>query len=72
MRTLAQYVLHDVVHHLYDVTGQQDAAAIIAPVFPRLSRGAIRSARQRCSSSVQLAEHGIQVVAALQQVVRRR
>ena len=32
MRTLAQYFLHDVVHHLYDVTGQQDAAAIIAPV----------------------------------------
>ena len=29
--TLAQYFLHDVVHHLYDVTGQQDAAAIIAP-----------------------------------------
>ncbi|WP_344806358.1 DinB family protein [Microlunatus ginsengisoli] len=31
VETLAQYFLHDVVHHLYDVTGQQDAAAIIAP-----------------------------------------
>jgi hypothetical protein len=29
--TFAQYFLHDVIHHLYDVTGQQDAAAIIAP-----------------------------------------
>ena len=24
--TLLQYMLHDVVHHLWDVTGQQDAA----------------------------------------------
>lgn len=24
VRTLAQYFLHDVVHHLWDVTGQQD------------------------------------------------
>jgi hypothetical protein len=31
VRTFAQYVLHDVIHHLYDVTGQQEAAAIIAP-----------------------------------------
>ena len=23
--TFAQYFLHDVVHHLWDVTGQQDA-----------------------------------------------
>ncbi|HET9649199.1 MAG TPA: DinB family protein [Microlunatus sp.] len=29
--TFAQYVLHDVIHHLYDVTGQQDAASVIAP-----------------------------------------
>lgn len=28
--SFAQYFLHDVIHHLYDVTGQQDAAAIIA------------------------------------------
>ena len=27
VRTLAQYLLHDVVHHLWDVTGQQDGAA---------------------------------------------
>jgi hypothetical protein len=26
VRTLGQYFLHDVVHHLWDVTGQQDAA----------------------------------------------
>lgn len=25
--TLSQYLLHDVIHHLWDVTGQQDAAA---------------------------------------------
>jgi hypothetical protein len=25
--TLVQYFLHDVIHHLWDVTGQQDAAA---------------------------------------------
>ena len=25
--SLAQYILHDVVHHLWDVTGQQDGAA---------------------------------------------
>ena len=25
--TLSQYMLHDVIHHLWDVTGQQDAAA---------------------------------------------
>lgn len=25
VRTLLQYVLHDVIHHLWDVTGQQDA-----------------------------------------------
>ncbi|MFT4165743.1 MAG: maleylpyruvate isomerase N-terminal domain-containing protein [Microlunatus sp.] len=25
--TLSQYMLHDVVHHLWDVTGQQDAGA---------------------------------------------
>jgi hypothetical protein len=25
--TFGQYFLHDVVHHLWDVTGQQDAAA---------------------------------------------
>jgi hypothetical protein len=25
--TLLQYFLHDVVHHLWDVTGQQDGAA---------------------------------------------
>ena len=31
VETLAQYFLHDVVHHLYDVTGQQDAAAVLAP-----------------------------------------
>jgi hypothetical protein len=31
VRTLAQYFLHDVIHHLYDVTGQQDAASIIVP-----------------------------------------
>jgi len=31
VQTIAQYFLHDVVHHLYDVTGQQDAAAILAP-----------------------------------------
>jgi hypothetical protein len=24
--TLIQYFLHDVIHHLWDVTGQQDAA----------------------------------------------
>ena len=28
--TLAQYFLHDVVHHLWDVTGQPDAAASLA------------------------------------------
>lgn len=27
VETLLQYVLHDVVHHLWDVTGQQDAAS---------------------------------------------
>ena len=27
VETLLQYVLHDVVHHLWDVTGQQDGAA---------------------------------------------
>jgi DinB superfamily len=27
VKTLAQYFLHDVVHHLWDVTGQQDAVA---------------------------------------------
>lgn len=25
--TLSQYLLHDVIHHLWDITGQQDAAA---------------------------------------------
>ena len=25
--TFLQYFLHDVIHHLWDVTGQQDAAA---------------------------------------------
>ena len=25
--TLCQYFLHDVIHHLWDVTGQQDGAA---------------------------------------------
>ena len=30
--TLLQYFLHDVVHHLWDVTGQQDGAASITPV----------------------------------------
>src|SRR4051812_10054738 len=29
VRTFAQYFLHDVIHHLYDVTGQQDAAATL-------------------------------------------
>ena len=28
--TLLQYFLHDVIHHLWDVTGQQDAAASLA------------------------------------------
>ena len=28
--TLVQYFLHDVIHHLWDVTGQQDAAASLA------------------------------------------
>jgi len=28
--TLIQYFLHDVIHHLWDVTGQQDAAASLA------------------------------------------
>jgi hypothetical protein len=28
--TLLQYFLHDVVHHLWDVTGQQDAAASLS------------------------------------------
>jgi hypothetical protein len=28
--TLLQYFLHDVVHHLWDVTGQQDATASLA------------------------------------------
>ena len=28
--TLLQYFLHDVVHHLWDVTGQSDAAASLA------------------------------------------
>jgi DinB superfamily len=27
--SFAQYFLHDIIHHLYDVTGQQDAASII-------------------------------------------
>ena len=27
VETFLQYVLHDVVHHLWDVTGQQDGAA---------------------------------------------
>jgi hypothetical protein len=27
--TLSQYVLHDVIHHLWDVTGQQDATATL-------------------------------------------
>jgi hypothetical protein len=27
VRTLLQYFLHDVIHHLWDVTGQQDGAA---------------------------------------------
>ena len=27
VETLLQYVLHDVVHHLWDVTGQEDAAS---------------------------------------------
>jgi hypothetical protein len=27
--TLSQYFLHDVVHHLWDVTGQQDGAATL-------------------------------------------
>ena len=30
MATLLQYFLHDVVHHLWDVTGQQDATASLA------------------------------------------
>jgi hypothetical protein len=28
--TLLQYFLHDVVHHLWDITGQQDAVASLA------------------------------------------
>lgn len=32
--TLLQYFLHDVVHHLWDVTGQQDGAASITPLDP--------------------------------------
>jgi len=28
--TFIQYFLHDVIHHLWDVTGQQDAAASLA------------------------------------------
>jgi DinB superfamily len=28
--TVIQYFLHDVIHHLWDVTGQQDAAASLA------------------------------------------
>jgi hypothetical protein len=28
--TLLQYFLHDVIHHLWDVTGQPDAAASLA------------------------------------------
>ena len=28
--TFLQYFLHDVIHHLWDVTGQQDAAASLA------------------------------------------
>ena len=27
MATFVQYFLHDVVHHLWDVTGQQDGTA---------------------------------------------
>ncbi len=27
METILQYFLHDIVHHLWDVTGQQDGAA---------------------------------------------
>jgi hypothetical protein len=30
VRTFLQYFLHDVIHHLWDVTGQQDAAASLA------------------------------------------
>ncbi len=30
VETLVQYFLHDVVHHLWDVTGQQDATASLA------------------------------------------
>ena len=27
VETLLQYILHDVVHHLWDVTGQQDGVS---------------------------------------------
>jgi hypothetical protein len=30
VETFLQYFLHDVIHHLWDVTGQQDAAASLA------------------------------------------
>jgi hypothetical protein len=30
VETFLQYFLHDVIHHLWDVTGQQDATASLA------------------------------------------
>ena len=59
MVTLLQYFLHDVVHHLWDVTGQQDAAAslpsssLVTGCVPlaRHSSSSARSARQRASRS---------------------
>lgn len=32
--TFAQYFLHDVIHHLWDVTGQQDAASLEDRALP--------------------------------------
>ena len=52
--TLLQYFLHDIVHHLWDVTGQQDAAIV---ADDRVS-GSPRSQRVRTSQVSESAARG--------------
>ena len=43
VETLLQYFLHDIIHHLWDVTGQQDAVSSLALDDPELVEGSATS-----------------------------
>ena len=63
--TLLQYFLHDVVHHLWDVTGQQDAAASLSLwTLAGSARGRSRQRASRSSSSASASSRSCRLPAA--------